>query len=83
MQPLIFTFMKENQIKQHSYSRDVTALSLLFSHTFVDEVTGDADAAAEAGERAHNDGDDETHPQPDKNYEFYNRLIIVLSSLLL
>ena len=41
-----------------------TVLSLLFSQTFVDEVTGDADAAAEAGEGAHNDGDDQTHPQP-------------------
>ena len=58
-----------------------TALSLLFSQTFEDEVTGDADAAAEAGEGAHNDGDDQTHPQPGEII-IINRLIMVFSSLL-
>ena len=39
-------------------------MPLLLGQTLVDEVSGDADAAAEADEGANDDKDDQPHPQP-------------------
>ena len=39
-------------------------MPLLLGETLVDEVSGDADAAAEADEGANDDKDDQPHPEP-------------------